>query len=130
MSKFLEITSLVFFLAWLVIFGIAMEFWQSFVDRSRKNKRIDPQDCRLTAQRGFKWMLVGGICATIGGLSLSLWSPAGLERLAVYDILLVYLACEIGPAFLFVAMFLISSNTFRLLLEQKAKRKDEELGQE
>ncbi len=114
---YLEILALGFSLSGLTILSLTMILGYRFNRRVRATRRIDPREKRLLAWQTILGMFVFGICAALTGLSLSLWSPAGLARLTPYEVLFSLLFCGGSSALGGVALYLYTIWRWKFLLK-------------
>lgn len=112
-SWYLEILAVVFGLGGLAVLSVTMITSYRFTKATYANKSIDPKVAR--------WIILGmfafGVCVALAGLSLSLWSPAGLERLTFREVLFSFLLCGGGGALL--GVFLVIMTWWKMVLRRK-----------
>lgn len=89
--RYLEVLALVFGLGGLTILSITMIKGYRFNRQVRVSRRIDPREQKRFARQTILGFFVTGICMAATGLSLSLWSPVGLKRLTIYEVLFSFL---------------------------------------
>jgi uncharacterized membrane protein len=121
----LEIVATFFLLAAIAILPVVMVIGYRFNRRAYVNKRVDSKDQKQTAWRIFWAMLGFGVCMAIAGLSISLWSPVGLEQLTLQNALLTFLLCGGGSSLGATLAFLWLSTTAKTLYNKDANRNSE-----
>ena len=117
--NYFEVIATIAILAALITEAIAVIALCRFNQRVRASKRIDPQDQRQTAKKVVIRAFVSGICTATGGLSLSLWSPAGLERLTAREILFSFLFFAGGNALIGFLIFRFTIVRWKFLLGEQ-----------
>lgn len=111
--RFLEVFAIVFALSGLVVLSITMITSYRFTKTTHATKRIDPK----VAWRIILGMFAFGVCMALAGLSLSLWSPAGLKHLTFREGLFSFLLCGGGSGLL--GVFLVITNWWKTVLRRK-----------
>jgi len=112
-SRYLEALALVFSLGGLAILSATMITSYRFSRKVHVGRSIDPRMARRIILGTFAF----GICMALAGLSLSLWSPVGLERLNLREVLFSFLLCGGGGALL--GAFLVTINWWKIVLRRK-----------
>ena len=120
--QMLEIVVGVSFLAAMVILSTVLVMWLRFLKKVRASRQVNALEQGRTARRIFLGMFSIGVCAATAGLSLSLWSPDGLERITLGSVLISVLLLGGGFATVSTVVFLSSCATARVLYGQVQER--------